>query len=276
MAMADRAESRDTVDSGAAPSRSQWVAVGAVWAVVTALALGFSYLLNLPDPFGREAHIADEAFKLLMYLASPVFGLVVAVLVVSVVAYRYRPTEASASGKRGEAESGIVDGAHIVATPKVDAAWLAITAALAVLLIINPGIVGIVRFFGTTLPDEQVVKVEGARWFWTVTYPDAGVTTTKELVLPTHRRTRIEVSSKDVLHSFWIPGLRVKIDAVPGRTTTISTTPEKEGSFETDQGLRLQCAELCGLAHSSMAIPVRLLPPDEFDRWLSEQKAPQG
>lgn len=250
-------------------ARKPWVAVAILWALLTLGAVPAARSLKLPRGFGREAEIADEAFRLLMYLGAPVFATVVAVMVVAVVAFRERREGEGQGGKRP-------DGAHLVASPRFDGAWLAITSALALVLIVNPGIVGIARFFGSGLSDEMVVRVEGARWFWTVTYPDAGVTTNSELVLPVGRRVRFEVTSKDILHSFWIPGLRVKIDAVPGRTTTISASATDPGGREDDEGLRLQCAELCGLAHSTMAIPVRLLPAAEFDSWLAEQAPSAG
>jgi cytochrome c oxidase subunit 2 len=76
-----------------------------------------------------------------------------------------------------------------------------------------------------------------------------------------------------VLHSFWVPAFRVKIDAVPGRTTHVYVSIEREGSYETDSGLRVQCAELCGMDHGAMALPIRVLPRAEFDAWLAEHQA---
>lgn len=265
--------SNGTLVESRVSKRDPWAAVVGLWAMMTALLVYALTKLPISPGYGREARIADEAFRLLTYMASPVLAAVIAVLLVAAWRFGARSSTSAAPAGRGDASSTgaelLSDGAHLVSAPKVDAAWLAVTAALAVALIVNPGIVGMLRFFDGSLSEELVVRVEGARWFWTVSYPDFGVTTNSELVLPVGRRARIEVTSKDVLHSFWVPGLRVKIDAVPGRTTVISTTPEREGSFEQDPGLRLQCAELCGLAHSTMAIPVRLLLPDQFDQWIS-------
>lgn len=267
--MAERAQRVGAAKESRTSPRRTWATVVVVWAAVTALAVAGAKALRLPQGFGREADVFDEAFRFLMYMGAPVFGAVVAVVVISVLAYRSRSPSAAASGS-GAAP---LDGEHIVAVPKLDAAWLVITFALTVMVIVNPGLVGLARFFDAGARDDHVVQVEAVRFGWFITYPDRGVTVTDELVLPVHRRTRFEVTSKDVVHAFWIPALRVKIDAVPGRTTTISTTPEKEGTFEQDEGLRLQCAEMCGVGHSKMAIPVKLVTPDEFDRWLSEQKA---
>ena len=76
-----------------------------------------------------------------------------------------------------------------------------------------------------------------------------------------------------VLHSFWIPSFLAKIDAVPGRTTTMSLTPTKTGSFQTDPNLRVQCAELCGLRHSTMAAHVAVVTEQEFEEWVADQQA---
>jgi cytochrome c oxidase subunit 2 len=271
--MAGHQESSDTRDPHKSSARRGWAAVAMLWALVTAAALAGANILRLPSGFGREADISDEAFRLLMYMAAPVFGAVVAVVVVAVVAFRAQSPSNSTKARDKQGAPVQKDGAHIVSVPKLDVGWLVVTTALAVVLIVNPGIVGLVRFFDTGAATDLVVQVEGARWFWTVTYPEQEVSTNKELVLPAHKRTRIEVSSRDILHSFWIPALRIKIDAVPGRTTVISTTPEREGGYDQDEGLRLQCAELCGLAHSTMAIPVRLVSDAEFARWVAEQNA---
>lgn len=90
-------------------------------------------------------------------------------------------------------------------------------------------------------------------------------------MLPVNRSVRFEITSLDVLHSFWVPGFLMKIDAVPGRTTLMSLTPTRTGSFQTDPNLRVQCAELCGIAHARMRIPVRVVSDEEFDDWVAEQ-----
>ncbi|MCL6650066.1 MAG: hypothetical protein K6U89_17260 [Chloroflexi bacterium] len=119
----------------------------------------------------------------------------------------------------------------------------------------------------------EVVRVEGARWLWKISYPQYGVTS-RELVLPVGRRVRFDVTATDVLHSFWIPAFRMKIDAVPGMTTRVFITPTATGSFEDNFHFRLQCAELCGLGHNLMRSPVRVVDPAEFEAWVARVKAP--
>ena len=89
-----------------------------------------------------------------------------------------------------------------------------------------------------------------------------------ELVVPVDTRIRFDVTSIDVLHSFWVPAFGMKIDAVPGRTTEMFVTTERTGDYADDSTLRAQCAELCGLSHAEMAMPVRVVERAEFDAWV--------
>ncbi len=93
-----------------------------------------------------------------------------------------------------------------------------------------------------------------------------------ELVLPDETRIRFDVTALDVLHSFWVPAFRQKIDAVPGQTTTVYVTTKGLGD-PSDAAYRLQCAELCGLHHGTMAMPVRVLGADDFGEWLKSKGA---
>jgi cytochrome c oxidase subunit II len=117
--------------------------------------------------------------------------------------------------------------------------------------------------------NEMVVSVTGQQFTWTFEYPEEKVQT-KELVLPVNRPIEFRVHSKDVIHSFWVPQFRLKSDAVPGLTTRIRLTPDKEGNYE------VVCAELCGLGHSTMRQFVRVVPAGEFQTWLSDQKKAAG
>jgi cytochrome c oxidase subunit 2 len=232
-----------------------WVLIGVVWLLLTAAGEILLWRVPIfPSEGSREAAISDEAFRLLVRLAVPVFTFVITMLVVSVARFRVRsaPTE---------------DGPPLWGTRPIFVAWLAITGVLAGVLIVDPGIVGLVDIRGESTAD-LVVALQSSQWAWSVTYPDLGVTTGKELVLPVDRRVRFDVTSKDVLHSFWIPSFRVKVDAIPGYTTTIYTTPTRTGSSDTDPNLRIQCAELCGLGHSSMTLQVRVVSEPEFDAWI--------
>jgi plastocyanin len=137
---------------------------------------------------------------------------------------------------------------------------------------IYPGLTSLGDVVNNPANAELTVKIEGVQWTWLVSYPDQKVERATQVVLPVDREIRFEINSLDVLHSFWIPAFAMKIDAVPGKTTVVSLKPEQIGSYETDDLLRLQCAELCGLSHSKMVIPVSVVSQDDFEKWVAEKQ----
>ena len=248
--------------------KRDWLIVIALWLAMTALGLVAVWDAPFFPPAGaHEATVSDNAFRQLTLMAVPVFAFVMAMLVTSVLRFRVRG-----------APDG--DGPPIRGSRSVYVAWIATTSLLAIALIVSPGLAGLAEMLHRDGEKADVtVKVVGSKWSWAASYPNLGVLGVAELVLPAHRRVRIDVTSAEapgqqaVLHSLWIPAFRVKIDAVPGRVTTVYVTPDREGSFQADPGLRIQCAEMCGLGHASMRMPVRVVSPEEFESWVSQQAA---
>ncbi len=233
-----------------------------VWVAVTLASLAVSRLviaeISFPTRGAEEADVIDEAFMILTYLAAPVFGIVIAAMVVSVWRHRVSAPDE--------------DGAPLQGTGAVPIWWLGITSALTLLVIIHPGLTGLISLRNYDPPDLQL-NVTGQMWQWTVEYPDAEVRIfgAQELVLPVDQHIQVNIRSLDVLHSFWVPAFRQKIDAVPGQTTELHITPDRLGAPD-DVAYRLQCAELCGLAHSKMVMPVRVVERSEFEAWLASQR----
>ena len=113
------------------------------------------------------------------------------------------------------------------------------------------------------------VSITGHQWWWEVRYPQGGVVTANQLVLPVGRPVDIEVSSADVIHAFWVPSLGGKLDMTPGRRGVVRLQAEREGVF------RGQCSEFCGAQHAHMILHVEALPAERFADWLArrEQRA---
>lgn len=109
------------------------------------------------------------------------------------------------------------------------------------------------------------VDVEARQWAWSLRYPKSGVQLHNELRLPVGRPVDIHVGSRDVIHSFWVPRLGGKIDAIPGRINVVRLQADQAGTF------RGQCAEFCGLNHAHMVMNVIAMPAGEFDAWLAAQ-----
>jgi cytochrome c oxidase subunit 2 len=97
-----------------------------------------------------------------------------------------------------------------------------------------------------------------------------GCKASPNLELPVGRSTRLYLSAREVIHSFWVPEFRQKQDAVPGITTEITITPTKTGNY------RLICTELCGLGHALMRTRAIVLTAPDFERWLSSRTTPGG
>jgi cytochrome c oxidase subunit 2 len=116
--------------------------------------------------------------------------------------------------------------------------------------------------------EAMQVKVIAHQWWWEFQYPELGVITANELRIPVGEPVMVELSSDNVIHSFWIPQLAGKTDVVPGQTNTMWFQADRRGVF------RGQCAELCGVQHANMNFTVIAQPADEFNQWAEWQQTP--
>jgi cytochrome c oxidase subunit 2 len=114
--------------------------------------------------------------------------------------------------------------------------------------------------------DQLNVKVIGHQWWWEYQYPDLNITTATDLVIPAGKTVNLEITSVDVIHSFWIPQLNGKTDAIPNRLNHSWIKADAPGTFYG------QCAELCGPSHANMRAVVVALSADEFDAWAKNQQ----
>jgi cytochrome c oxidase subunit 2 len=114
------------------------------------------------------------------------------------------------------------------------------------------------------------IHVTAKQWWWRVQYRSANglIETANELRLPVGQRVELELSSPDVIHSFWVPSLAGKMDMIPGRLTRLALEPTRTGTF------RGACAEYCGASHALMAFSVVVMEPSAFRAWLEAQSRP--
>ncbi len=115
--------------------------------------------------------------------------------------------------------------------------------------------------------DALEIKVTGQKWFWSFDYPN-GASSVNELVVPEGKPVKLLMSSKDVIHSFFVPSFRVKMDVVPNRYTVTWFEAKGVGTHD------LFCTEYCGTGHSDMIGTVRVLSEREFNTWLEESSGP--
>jgi cytochrome c oxidase subunit 2 len=241
---------------------------GALWAGLTVVGELLAVFVDIyPTPKSDKAEDIDTAFRFLVYAAVPVFTFVIAVLVYSVMSRRIAdPSEG--------------DGPPIQGRGAVPLAWFGITAGLTLMIMIYPGLISIPDIVGDD--DEEVdlvVEVTGFQWQWSFTYPEQQIDifgspdNIPTMVLPLESNVRFNITSVDVLHSFWVPAFQMKIDAVPGKITSFSLRPTEIGDFDDDPLMRVQCAELCGLQHSRMWARVEVVTVEEFEEWAAQQGA---
>jgi cytochrome c oxidase subunit 2 len=130
----------------------------------------------------------------------------------------------------------------------------------------------VLRAGAVAVPENGMrIAISGERWWWRVTYTDDNgneIATANELHIPVGEPVALELTSPDVIHSFWAPRFAGKLDMIPGRTNILTLTATEEGIS------RGQCAEYCGGAHAFMSFHVVAQAPEAFEAWLANEAAP--
>ena len=218
--------------------------------VTAALAIALDSAELLPQLASDEGVIIDWLFGVHLNLIAFLFALVMVFMIYSIIVFRRRP------GDTG-------DGLFIHSHTTLEIAWTIIPSVIVAYI----GYLGVVTLREVTAasPDELVVEVTGRQWSWNFEYPEFGVTSL-DLVLPVNRPVRFEITSSDVIHSFWVPEFRMKQDAVPGTVLDLHITPNRIGSY------KVRCAEICGLQHATMISDVHVVEHEEFRAWAVEKR----
>ncbi len=148
---------------------------------------------------------------------------------------------------------------------RLEIVWTAIPA-LAMVILSGPAFT--TERYMEKIPRSDVqIEVVGHQWFWEYRYPKYGIIFANEpLVLPAGKIVSANVTSIDVVHSWFVPDFGIKMDANPGRINHVWFNVDKTGTY---QG---QCAELCGVLHAQMFITVNVVTQEEFDRWIEQKK----
>lgn len=212
---------------------------------------GLNSIGLFPSQASAQAVTIDELFDLHIWLISFLFSLIMVILFYSLIVFR-----------RKKGESG--DGAHIVGNTGLEVIWTLIP----LMAVIYLAYIGAVSLGETRRIDPAAlqVKVISGQWFWQYQYPEYGISST-DLYLPVDRQVVLQMTSNDVIHSFWVPEFRVKQDLVPGQTTELRITPTVTGDY------KVLCAELCGLNHAYMEGLVRVVSEEDFQEWVAVQQS---
>ncbi len=228
-----------------------------VGTIASAIGIAFGIAIEwFPERASTQAKPIDDLWDLLIITSVPVFVLVTVVVLFSVWKFRMRPGEEQ------------LDGPPIHGNTKLEIIGTAIPAIMLVALCSWAWVV--LSDIEEAQANEMRIDVTGQQFAWTYEYPQAGGKPIRSTVLylAQGRPVRFNVKALDVLHDFWVPAFRMKIDAVPGITTRYRVTPTRLGTYP------VVCAELCGLGHAVMRSQTKVVTAAEFDKWMAEQKAP--
>ncbi len=192
----------------------------------------------------------DGLFYFVYYVSLIIFvGVVAAMIYFAFVYRRRRPDERPAFVK----DNKMVEMASVV------------IPTILVLIVFTWGFKTYVRM-NVAPPDAYQIQVRGQQWSWTFEYPN-GAQSVGEAHVPVDRPVRFVMSSTDVIHSFFVPAFRVKMDVLPNRYTSVWFHATKTGEYQAF------CTEYCGTAHSNMLAKVVVESEADFQKWLQESQS---
>jgi cytochrome c oxidase subunit II len=200
----------------------------------------------LPEQVSTLAHEVDALFYFILWTSVIIFaGVVISMLY---FAYKYRRQTPH-------------DRTELVVPSKlIEISWVVVPTIL-VLIIFNWGFQGFIRL-NVAPADSYQINVLGKKWLWEFEYPN-GARTVGELHVPVDQPVRLQMSSEDVIHSFFVPAFRVKMDVLPNRYTSVWFEATQEGEYQ------VFCTEYCGTQHSTMLAKVIVHSREDFQEWLA-------
>jgi cytochrome c oxidase subunit II len=225
--------------------------------VASALGIVLALLIDwFPVVAADKVDKIDTFWDVLLVISVPIFVLVVTVVVYCVANFRMRPGQE------------LMDGPPVHGNTKLEIIWTAVPAILLVSLCAYAYV--LLEDVEKQEPGRMVVQVTGEQFAWSYRYPrgpGGKPVTTDVLKVPEGKQVEFQIRANDVLHDFWVPAFRLKVDAVPGVKTRIRVRPKKLGTYP------VVCAELCGLGHALMRSSVTVVPNSEFQAWLQQEQA---
>jgi cytochrome c oxidase subunit 2 len=206
-------------------------------------------------PHSPNAERINDSYKWIALFAFAIFVLVEGALILFVIRYR--------RGKRART----AEGPQIHGATRLELIWTAIPVLILVaiasfILYKLPGIKDVPS--ASAGPQTLRIQVDAHQFYWQFTYPD-GTVSIDELHAPVDRVVRIDINSHDVDHSWWIPQLGGKFDAIPGQNTHTWFQADQVGTYKG------RCGEFCGVLHSEMAAEVVVQSQSDYESWLSSQ-----
>jgi cytochrome c oxidase subunit 2 len=256
-----------------------WHHMLVMFAAMAAVSGGLIYLFLhvdlIPYPGSAERVLIDDFVQVLFAIAGFFFGVIITVFVYALIFFRQQPGDDT-------------DSRPIRGKTWLELTWTLVPLAIVIMLgfqgakildlmtATNPeyGSINSIYSLGAFVPGkvappdttqkELDVLVKARRFIWLFGYPDHGIDSTYELVVPVNQRVVFQIESEDVIHSFWVQQWGPKQDAVPGLSPVLRITPTETGNYT------VECSQLCGYGHTNMTAPVRVVSAEDFDKWVKQ------
>jgi cytochrome c oxidase subunit II len=213
------------------------------------------------DPYSTPAHDIYHLSLFVLAVCAAIFLIVFTLIVYAAMKYRHRPSD-------DDSEPPQIYGSN-----QVELAWTVIPVMIVVVLFLASARV-IHAVEDARLPSNAIeITATGHQFWWEFEYPKYGFVTANELHVPVSPNgrslpTHIVLLSADTDHSFWVPQLAGKTDLIPNRRNEMWIEPHQVGTFLG------QCGQYCGTQHAKMLLSVVVQSPEDFERWVQQQKAP--
>jgi cytochrome c oxidase subunit 2 len=234
-----------------------------VWLVLASASPGQTVhaIGDIFKPLATPASAVKDLSYLVFAICGAIFVVVGGLLAYAVVRFRHRPHDDNSEPPQ------------VYGSNQIEIAWTVIPVLIVFAITMATARV-IAALQDKPQPANAVhVTVIGHQWWWEYRYPDLNIVTANEVHIPVslagaERPTFLKLESADVDHSFWVPQLSGKTDVIPNRTNQMWLDPHETGVYFGN------CAEYCGTQHANMLIRVIVDSPEDFDKWVAQQKQP--
>ena len=255
-----------------------WFSIASFATLLLVSGCSFTTKQSTLDPKGPVAQLQLDLFWITVWVCTFIFIVVASVLLFVVLRYRER---------KGDKDAPMPKQGH--GNPLVELSLIVVSILLLVIIAI-PTLDAI--WYTHELPSDQEgfedsklgswytgdidadenekvleINVYGWQWWWSFEYPQLGITTANEMVIPVDKVVKINLRAVDVIHSFWLPKIAGKVDLMPGRNNWMWIRADETGHYYG------QCAEFCGEAHAYMLFRTDVLEANDFEKWVSDYQA---
>lgn len=207
---------------------------------------------NMPERASANAYLVDDLYYFVFILSIVGFFGLVGVMLFFIVRYH---------------KSNSKESAYIPHNALAETIWTVIPT----IIFLGIAFWGLWAFYENEKIDKNAmeIKVTGKQWLWEFTYNKDGkeAALADVMYVPINKPVHLNMTSVDVLHSFFVPSFRIKRDTVPGMRSKLNFTATKIGDF------KVFCTEYCGTSHSKMGATIRVVSQKRFDKWLDRQIA---